>query len=144
MIPDSTAIVGILSGISTLLVRQVSADIDDTEVRAAVVRTVVEMNTAFAELQEEFLALQRENGRLNELLRVRGMQIRADGTLWDGEEGPFCPGCAADGKRAYVSRNASSGFWVCNACERIPVGSSRPSNHPSWDEPHGRSSFTGY
>ncbi len=60
------------------------------------------------------------------------MEMRDDGMLWDGEDGPFCPGCAADGRSAHVSKNPANGYWV------VYVMSEVPGREPSTPAPVGQ------
>lgn len=91
---------------------------------------LLDVQSQALEIQEDMAALRRENEGLRERLALRALELRDDGMYWDGDDGPFCPRCAdGEGKRARVGQNRANGFWICNVCEKSPVGAPIPRDY---------------
>lgn len=123
-----TAVGGALRAIQGVLA--LAKKIDRVELKADLQERILDLQGRLLEVQSELGAIKEENERLHNQLTLRNLEYRSDGMYWDGEDGPFCPGCV-DGKgiRARVARNSGNGFYVCEVCKGSPQAAPRPAGY---------------
>jgi hypothetical protein len=103
--------------------------VKESELRSQLQDRILELQAHLLDLQETIASLREEKRSLLERVSIGEMTMK-DGMLWDGEDGPFCPSCAqGDDRKVRVSKNPANGWYVCDVCQRSPVGAPRP---PGW------------
>ena len=113
-------------GAAVKAVVDLAKGVDKSELRGELQGAINDLQSTIFELQSKIGSLMDENRSLKEAAALNDMDLREDGMLWDGDDGPFCPKCIPEGVRARVSQNPVNGFWVCNVCQRSPVGAPQP------------------
>ena len=113
-------------GAAVKAVVDLAKGVDKSELRGELQGAINDLQATIFELQSKIGSLMDENRGLKEELALNKMELRDDGMLWDGDDGPYCPRCIPTGVRARVSQNKANGFWVCNVCGNSPVGAPYP------------------
>ena len=103
--------------------------IDKEGLQAEFLEQILDLQTRLMEVQSDLISMKEENELLRSQLALQSMDYR-DGMYWDGDDGPFCPGCVDGNKiRARVAKNPGNGFYVCEVCKGSPQGAPRPADY---------------
>lgn len=95
-------------------------------------KQILELSEKSLEMQHKIVSLESENRKLKEALEMSKKLKFKNNAYWDGEEGPFCPGCFDKEKSCIrMTTDPGSSIASCPICKtRINYTGEKQVSHP--------------